>query len=198
MNKIIEQMTEIYVLRMGHRYIRDLRISTHCGLVAWALGAKGILFTGMYDKEMMKKLKETVERWGGEFEIGYVENWREYILEERRRGTYIIHLTMYGINIPTVEKALQKILRWKRILVIIGAEKMPREVYLLAHLNVAIKNMPHSEVAALSIFMDRITNGKALLEYPEHMKIKIIPQIRGKVIERGEPKYIEGDINREV
>ena len=36
----------IVVLRLGHRIGRDARISTHCGLVARALGANKIIYSG--------------------------------------------------------------------------------------------------------------------------------------------------------
>ena len=65
------------------------------------------------------------------------------------------------------------------VLVVVGAEKVPPEVYQAADFNVAVGNQPHSEVAALAIFLDRLTEGKGLRsDFPG--KIKVLPCERGK------------------
>ena len=38
----------------------------------------------------------------------------------------------------------------------VGAEKVPREIYELADYNVAVGSQPHSEISALAIVLDRI------------------------------------------
>ena len=55
----------IKILRLGHRLGRDDRISTHCGLVARALGADEIIYTGELGKEMLESVKNISQRWGG-------------------------------------------------------------------------------------------------------------------------------------
>ena len=67
------------------------------------------------------------------------------------------HLTMYGINIDDIAESCAK---KTSLLVIIGAEKVPQEACDLADYNIAIGNQPHSEIAALAIFLDRIFTGK--------------------------------------
>ena len=61
---------------------------------------------------------------------------------------------------------------------------MPGEAYRLADYNVAIGNQPHSEVAALAIFLDRINEGVEFRLNFEDSKIRVIPQEKGKRIER--------------
>jgi Uncharacterized protein conserved in archaea len=91
----------------------------------------------------------------------------------------VIHLTMYGINI---KNAIGEIQKENKILVVIGAEKVPRELYELADYNVSIGNQPHSEIAALAIFLDRIFKGKQLKKEFKGAKLKIIPMPKGKMV----------------
>jgi tRNA (cytidine56-2'-O)-methyltransferase len=84
---------------------------------------------------------------------------------------------MYGQNINSVET---KIRNEDKILIVVGAEKVPREIYELADYNVAVGNQPHSEISALGILLDRIHEGKQFelkFENPERV---IIPQEQGK------------------
>ncbi len=86
---------------------------------------------------------------------------------------------MYGINI---DDCLDKIPRNKEILVIVGSQKVPKDIFQLANFNIAIGHQPHSEIAALAIFLDRLFQGKELERKFEGAKIKVIPQERGKKV----------------
>ena len=48
----------------------------------------------------------------------------------------------------------------RNLLVVVGAEKVPREIYELADYNVGVGSQPHSEISALAILLDRIQKGK--------------------------------------
>src|SRR4030042_472344 len=50
---------EITVIRIGHRIARDIRVTTHCALVARAFGAKAITICGEEDRELINRLKKT-------------------------------------------------------------------------------------------------------------------------------------------
>jgi len=164
-----------FVLRLGHRAGRDKRISTHCGLVARAFGADGIVYSGERDESLMESIRKVSKQWGGKFEVRYEKNWRSFVNGWKGQ---IIHLTMYGLP---VQKAIEK-LDERDILVVVGGEKVPYEVYQMSDWNVSVTNQPHSEIAALSIFLDRLHEGKELAnEFPSANK-KIIPQERGKKI----------------
>ncbi len=167
----------IYVLRLGHRKERDKRITTHVGLVARAFGADGIILSGEKDDSVIKSLRDVVARWGGPFEVVYRKDWRRVIEEWKKKGV-VVHLTMYGIPVDAV---IEKI-RGQDVLVIVGAEKVPGEVYKLADFNIAIGNQPHSEVAALAIFLDRYFQGRELYKDFADWKIKVVPQERGKKV----------------
>ena len=165
---------DIYVLRLGHRPERDKRISTHVALTARAFGAKGIYFD-TYDESVFESVRDVVKRWGGEFFIEYV-SWKKLLKEF---DGLKVHLTMYGISL--LDK-IDEIRKAKKILVVVGAEKVPGEVYELCDLNISIGNQPHSEVAALAVFLDRVLNGLVFnLEFP-NAKIKVVPCESGKKV----------------
>ena len=165
---------DIYVLRLGHRPERDKRISTHVALTARAFGAKGIYFD-TYDESVFENVRDVVRRWGGEFFIEHV-NWKKLLKEF---DGLKVHLTMYGISLLN---KIDEIRKAKKVLVVVGAEKVPGEVYELCDLNISIGNQPHSEVAALAVFLDRVLNGLVFnLEFP-NAKIKVVPSERGKKV----------------
>ncbi len=165
----------ITVLRIGHRLDRDKRITTHVALVARAFGAGNIIIDTK-DKKIEENIRSTVERFGGDFQIETGVNSKRFI--KNWNGT-IVHLTMYGLEL---EKAVKKIDPKKNILIIVGAEKVPGYVYELADYNVSVGNQPHSEVAALAIFLDRLTKKQWM--YKEfNGKIKIKPSNKGKIVE---------------
>ncbi len=87
---------------------------------------------------------------------------------------------MYGIHIDDALPAVKEDLKaGKDLLVVVGAEKVPREVYEIADYNVGVGNQPHSEVAALAVFLDRLLDGEGLRRDFENAKLRIIPQERG-------------------
>ena len=98
----------------------------------------------------------------------FIKNWD---------GT-IVHLTMYG---KELEKSINKIDKDKDLLVIVGAEKVPPQIYEIADFNISVGNQPHSEVAALAIFLDRYT--KCMWQKKRfNGKIEILPSDKGKKV----------------
>lgn len=138
------------VLRLGHRPERDKRMTTHVGLTARALGADEIYIPGT-DERVKNTLEDVTERFGGRFKVKKVKDWRDLI---KSWDGDVVHLTMYGIDIENFfdENRVQ------RPLIIVGAEKVPGDVYDLADHNVAVGDQPHSEVAALAVFLDRLND----------------------------------------
>src|SRR3989338_11618874 len=111
----------IVVLRIGHRPGRDERVSTHCGLVARALGASSIIYSGEKDDSLLESVKNVVDRWGGRFTASYEENFRGVIKKYKKKKYTVVHLTMYGMPL---QKQVTKIRKSKNLLVVIGAEKV--------------------------------------------------------------------------
>jgi len=164
------------VLRIGQRVVRDDRVTTHVALVARAFGASKI-----YMNEVNPEIKDTLNKinrtWGGDFEIEFISDWKKLIKEKKTDSVKIVHLTMYGENINKLATSLQK---EENILIVVGAEKVPREVYDFADYNVAIGNQPHSEISALAVLLDRIQEGNQFLTKFENPAREIIPTKRGK------------------
>ena len=90
----------ITVLRLSHRPERDKRITTHVCLVARAFGADKVIYTGIRDRNLEESIQKIVKRWGGKFSIKYTRSWREVIQRWKNSGGIVVHLTMYGINLP--------------------------------------------------------------------------------------------------
>ena len=177
-------MAQIYVLRLGHRATRDKRITTHVCLVARAFGATGCVIAGDYDQKVLNSVNSVTERWGGPFFCMYVDDWRGYIRDWRnQRSGIVVHLTMYGINIVDRIDELRRLYSTGYdFLVVVGAEKVPREMYDIADYNIAIGHQPHSEVAALAIFLDWLQEGRELVREFVNPKLKIIPMEKGKKV----------------
>lgn len=170
---------ETAILRIGHRPERDQRVTTHVGLTARALGARG-MYLAASDKGVVESIEDVAERWGGEFFCQDNVKWRSCIKEWKANGGVVVHLTMYGLNLPDV---IGEIRPHKKVLIIVGAEKVPGDIYGLADFNVAVTSQPHSEISSLALFLDHLAQGKDLaLEFPG-AQIKIIPSKAGKQTE---------------
>ncbi|HID73019.1 TPA: tRNA (cytidine(56)-2'-O)-methyltransferase [Candidatus Micrarchaeota archaeon] len=173
---------EMEVLRLGHRLPRDERISTHVALVARAFGAGSIAYSGQHDEGLEKSVQRLAERWGGEFSVSYRPKYKSYIKQRKEAGFTVVHLSMYGIPVPEATKEIRK---HGKLLIVVGSEHVPPEVYHLADYNVSVTSQPHSEVAALAIILDRLMEGKELeRSFDEKFKgkIRIEPSGKGKDI----------------
>jgi tRNA (cytidine56-2'-O)-methyltransferase len=147
-----EELGFISVLRLGHRRERDKRITSHLGLTARAFGADEIILAGEEDNSPLETWSSVSNRFGGNFSCRYESKPLRLLRNTSNdKSTTIIHLTMYGEN---MEKIVPKITKNKAILIVVGGAKVPGEVYSLADYNISIGNQPHSEVAALALFMD--------------------------------------------
>ncbi len=166
---------KVTVLRLGHRYVRDYRVTMHTALVARAFGASKMLLASD-DDSIVRGLREVNERWGGEFEVICIDDWLNAI---KKFNGIVVHLTMYGLHVDDVICKVKEEFNSNDLMVIIGAEKVPRVVYDLSDYNIAIGNQPHSEIAALALFLDRLFDGKELrLEF--NGRLRIIPTAKGK------------------
>jgi tRNA (cytidine56-2'-O)-methyltransferase len=163
----------ITVLRIGHRPERDKRITTHVALVARAFGADRILIDTR-DLDLERNFRSTCERWGGKIAIRTGTRHRE---EMKSFKGQIAHLTMYG---EELHKAIATLDPAKDLMVVVGAEKVPREVYEMATINISVGNQPHSEVAALAVFLYTYL-GQRMPEFQDG-KMRIVPDPRGKTV----------------
>ena len=171
-------MQHIVILRIGHRPERDKRITTHVGLTARALGAEGMLLASN-DKGIKAAIEDVAGRWGGNFYVNNDVNWKKEIRAWKEHGGKVCHLSMYGTNLPDAVEEMQEC---NKLMVVVGAEKVPSEIYDLADWNVAVGNQPHSEVAAVALTLDRISKDETLAGAFEDAELTIVPTARGKCV----------------
>jgi len=177
----------VTIFRMGHRIFRDKRITTHLALVSRALGASGIIIAGEKDDNIIKSVEKVVTEWGGDFTIEFIsfEEWKPFFEEWVDKQNKIIHLTMYGENLPIFQqneefvrlKSSPELL--KRLLIVVGGEKVPAKVYQYANWNIAISSQPHSEVGSLAIFLNHIISTSLDISFSNPSR-QILPSIEGK------------------
>ncbi len=176
---------EIEILRLGHRLPRDERMSTHIALVARAFGARSMAYSGQHDEGMQESVERLVEQWGGQFTISYQPKYKQYVKQRKEDGFTVAHLSMYGIPLP---ETVPKMRNCGKLLIIVGSEHVPPEIYHLADYNISVTNQPHSEVAALAMVLDRLMEGKELKrEFDANFKgkIRIEPSEKGKNVKKG-------------
>jgi tRNA (cytidine56-2'-O)-methyltransferase len=167
---------EVVVCRYGHRPGRDDRMTTHVGLTARALGADRVVLP-----ENAGQAAETVrgvtERFGGPFAVDLTDAQRAFV--EGFDGA-VAHLTMYGEPIQDVQRDVRAAHADGPLLVVVGGEKVPFELYEAADYNVAVTNQPHSEVAGLAVFLDRVFDGRELDREWVGGERRVVPQATGK------------------
>jgi tRNA (cytidine56-2'-O)-methyltransferase len=168
----------IEVVRIGQRVVRDDRVTTHVALVARAFGANTIFMTEV-NPEIKDTLKKINNTWGGDFSIEFIDSWKHVIKKKKENGFKIVHLTMYGEKINEKQSDLRK---EENLVIVVGAEKVPREIYEFADYNVGIGSQPHSEISALAILLDRIQMGSQFNKEFSGAKRKIIPAKKGKTV----------------
>jgi tRNA (cytidine56-2'-O)-methyltransferase len=179
----VQGLPDLVVLRLGHRPGRDERMTTHVGLTARALGADGVALANQAASRR-DTIEDITDRFGGPFGVeetgdplGYVADW----------DGDIAHLTMYGMEVQEVEDEVRTRHRGgSPLLVVVGAEKVPFDVYEQADYNVAVTNQPHSEVASLAVFLDRLFEGEELDREWEDADRVVVPQETGKRVEDAE------------
>ena len=171
------------ILRLGHRVQRDQRVTTHVALTARALGAEGMILDSD-DSGIEKSMVEVARRWGGTFYVRRITNWKNEIKKWKESGGKVFHLTMYGVNLPDVIKEISAE-NIENLLIVVGAEKVPPELYELADWNVAVGNQPHSEIAALALVLDRLSSSGGIESLKTQFgggEVEIVPKNRGKEV----------------
>ena len=169
-------MSAVAVLRIRHRPERDQRVTTHVGLAARAFGADG-MFLAARDPGVVTSINDVVERWGGDFFVEQDVSWRRCIHDWKSEGGAVAHLTMYGLRLTDV---IEEVRSEEKVLVVVGAEKVPGELYGLADYNVSVTTQPHSEISSLAVFLDHLFQGGELnREYPG-AQMKITPSEKAK------------------
>jgi len=173
---------EVVVVRYGHRPGRDDRMTTHVGLTARALGADRVIVPDNAGQSV-ETVQDITDRFGGPFEIEQSDSLRALV--DNWEGK-VAHLTMYGLPVQEVEGEVRTAIDDEPLMVVVGGEKVPFEIYEYADWNVGVTNQPHSEVAGLAVFLDRLFGGRELDQEWVDAENRVIPQSTGK-------KVVDGD-----
>ena len=147
-------------------------------LTARALGADSVYVSDVHDRELTETIRKVSKRFGGDFHVEAGRPWRATIAEWKRAGGKVVHLTAYGLPLARVIRTIRRSDGDK--LIVVGAEKVPGELYGIADWNVAVTNQPISEVSALGIFLDWFFEHSRLELSFSNPEIKIVPSERGK------------------
>ena len=175
----MQDSPEVVVLRLGHRPGRDDRMTTHVALTARALGADRAVLVGEAT-QARETVTDITDRFGGPFEVTVTDSYRPLL---RDWEGAVVHLTMYGEPVEDVTPTIRERHRTEPLLLVVGAGKVEFEVYDRADWNVGVTNQPHSEVAALAVFLDRLFEGQELDRDWADADSRVIPQATGKRVE---------------
>ncbi len=174
-------MGRIVILRIGHRVFRDSRVTSHVCLTARALGADGVVIADQEDKVVESTIRDVTERFGGPFAVTSGTPWRKTIRDWKDAGGRIVHLTAYGLPLPGQMPQIQQ--SRAALLVVVGSEKMPGEIFKTADWNVSVTSQPMSEVAALAVFLDWYHQHEEFDRNFSEARIRIVPSKDGKEIQ---------------
>ena len=86
---------------------------------------------------------------------------------------------MYGEDFRKTAGDLRNA-REKKVMLIVGAGKVPPEIYGMVDVNSAVGNQPHSEVAALGLFLYELS-GRSPAAFSD-AKIRITPSAGRKTV----------------
>ena len=196
----MHEAREVAVLRYGHRPGRDDRMTTHVGLTARALGADRVIFPDNAGQSA-ETVRDITDRFGGPFAVELRGDQKAIV---RDFEGVVVHLTMYGERVQDVETEVREAVglpdagddsdadddggaggspaRPRDLLVVVGGEKVPWALYERADFNVGVTNQPHSEVAGLAVFLDRLFEGAELEREWADADREVIPEPTGKTV----------------
>ncbi|WP_144796901.1 tRNA (cytidine(56)-2'-O)-methyltransferase [Halorubrum depositum] len=184
----MHEAREVVVLRYGHRPGRDDRMTTHVGLTARALGADRVILPDNAGQSA-ETVRDITDRFGGPFAVELREDQKAIV---RGFEGVVVHLTMYGERVQDVEGEIREAVGLpdtsedpaapRDLLVVVGGEKVPWALYERADFNVGVTNQPHSEVAGLAVFLDRLFDGEELEREWVDADREVVPEATGKTV----------------
>jgi tRNA (cytidine56-2'-O)-methyltransferase len=192
---------EVVVLRYGHRPGRDDRMTTHVGLTARALGADRVIFPDNAGQSA-ETVRDITDRFGGPFEVELRDDQKAIV---RGFDGVVVHLTMYGERVQDAEADVREAVGLddataggsppspRDLLIVVGGEKVPWALYERADFNVGVTNQPHSEVAGLAVFLDRLFAGTELDREWADADRRVVPEATGKTVIDAAEGDAEGD-----
>jgi tRNA (cytidine56-2'-O)-methyltransferase len=137
------------------------------------------------DEHLKASVEKVTKSWGGSFRFEMGAPWKSVVRDWKTEGGIVVHLTIYGENIQASEVLSRIRASGKKVLLLVGSQKVPPEFFSaeVSDFNVAVGNQPHSECAAVAVFLDRFFEGKELSKDFGNAKVRVVPQERGKKTE---------------
>ncbi|PSN85648.1 hypothetical protein B9Q13_03480 [Candidatus Marsarchaeota G2 archaeon ECH_B_SAG-G16] len=180
-NELIHKSKQV-VLRLNHREKRDDRLTTHVCLVARAFLADGVIISNVKAEKLIKKINEVTEKWGNDFWVLDNLDASQIIKEWKENGGVVANLSMYGESIYNILSEIYFLhyIKERPLMVIVGSAKVPNEIYQMADFNVSITNQPHSEAAALAIFLEKLNGSKVYSLNAKTAELKVSPRLKYK------------------
>lgn len=178
----VQDEPEVVVVRYGHRPGRDDRMTTHVGLTARALGADRVVLPDNAG-DAVETARGVTDRFGGPFTV---EQRSITPNVARSFDGHVVHLTMYGLPVQSELPAVRSAHADRPVMVVVGGEKVPFGFYEAADHNLAVTNQPHSEVASLAVFLDRLFEGRELDREWTDADRRVVPQANGKRVVDGD------------
>ena len=152
-------------------------MTTHVGLTARALGADRVVLPANAS-DAAETVASVTERFGGPFTV---ESRDFGPAIARNFDGRVVHLTMYGLPVQREVGAIRAgHTDGESVMVVVGGEKVPFGFYDAADHNLAVTNQPHSEVASLAVFLDRLFDGAELDREWTDADRRVVPQAVGK------------------
>src|SRR5437667_12742836 len=85
-------------------------------------------------------IRDVTNRYGEPFEVQSGKPWKHAVRDWRAMGGRIVHLTAYGLPLPKKLSEIQD--ADADLLVIVGSEKMPGEIFRIADCTISVTNQP--------------------------------------------------------
>ncbi len=128
--------------------------------------------------------------WGGSFSVVQKVSPLRIISEWKKDGGRVINLSMYGEDMRAPMSELYHVYYTlaQPLLVVVGSSKVDGKVYQASDFNLAVTHYPHSEVAALAIFLEKLLGNRAWGRPTPGSRIKILSALKtkGGIISRAE------------
>jgi tRNA (cytidine56-2'-O)-methyltransferase len=144
------------------------------------MGVSEFLLSGDEDDKLFENVVSVNERFGHGLSCRHEKNPLKYlrsIVKGDEKRPKIVHLTMYGEPFKSTTPSIPT---ENGVIVIVGGAKVPGEIFKISDYNIAVGNQPHSEVAALALFLDTLTEGDGFNQEFPNAKLIIHPSKSGK------------------
>ncbi len=148
-------------------------------MAARAFGAHNVTFASIRNPKMMNQFKVLNKKWGGDFNVSFVDNWQDFLKSKKNYKT--IYLTRYGTPINKIKYSLKT---YKNIMLIVTLTEAYKNLYKMADFNVSITAQPHSATSAIAIFLHLFYEGRELAMHFENAKYKVVPEERKVHVEK--------------